>query len=578
MSKTKVEQRAITKIRDVIDDIELFTYHFNEMDKDISWDGNINMYHGDVDKKENFDSSIDVQIKGRTTPNKYLNSKHRFSLDKTDLENYLKKDGTILLLCLFGDGDSKYKIYYAKLLPYNIRKMLKQYASPKIKIDMKEVKSSSHFENICRNFNIDRNMQKGIKENIFNEDNLLLSSGKISKFYLWDKDFKNFNPQNLVGTWKYIYTLDENGYAINISYGELTNLVQNLNAKISDKDNEYVYDDVKLETTVDCQEVLFGKAFSLNITKKNFNIKICGTLSERIKQLKFVSKMFKNGFFLINEIEFKIILNKKEEEKINILLNEYIKLDNFFHKHNISKDVNFDKWEVQDFNRLYFWISAIEDKKEINLNSSINLVGSIKIKDIRLSVFARINKNKKFEIESLWNNNISKKYYFKYNTYKEEIETNNFYLVLNSEAYQADDVNFLEMQKSFEDMKLSDGEYLLMNMQVLEVLKAYDITKNDDLLQYAKYLTNLLLGHNQNNSIYYINYSQILKREDKLTEENIDKIIDIRNNSEALEIKLGCNLLLDNKTEVNSLLKRIDSHTLEIFKDYPISIYFDGMK
>lgn len=574
MSKTKVEQKAITKVRDIIDDIKLFNYHFNEMDKGISWDGNINMYHGDVDKKENFDSSIDVQIKGRTTPNKNLNSKHRFSLDKIDLENYLKKDGTILLLCLFRDDGSEYKIYYAKLLPYNIRELLKQYSSSKIKINMKEVESPSHLENICRNFNIDRNMQKGIKENIFNEDNLLLSNGKISKFYLWDKDPENFNPQNLVGTWKYVYTLDENGYAINISYGELTNLVEKLNAKIFDKDKEYVYDDVKLETTVDCQKVLFGKAFSLNITNKNFNIKICGTLSERIKQLKFVSKLFKNGFFLINEIEFKIILDKKEEEKINILLNEYIKLDNFFQKHNISKDVNFDNWKVQDFNRLYFWISAIENKKEINLNSSINLVGSIKIKDIRLSVFARINKNKKFEIESLWNNNISKKYYFKYNSDKEEIETNNFYLVLNSEAYQADDINILEMKKSFEDMEFSDGEYILMNMQVLEVLKAYDITKNYQLLQYAKYLANLLLNYDQSNSIYYINYFQILKREDKLTEEDIDKIIDIGNNSDSLEIKLGCNLLLDNKNEVNYLLKKIDSKTLEIFKYYPISIYF----
>ena len=36
MSKTKIEQKAITKIRDIIDSIELFTYHFNEMDKDIS--------------------------------------------------------------------------------------------------------------------------------------------------------------------------------------------------------------------------------------------------------------------------------------------------------------------------------------------------------------------------------------------------------------------------------------------------------------------------------------------------------------------------------------------------------------
>ncbi len=112
------------------------------------------------------------------------------------------------------------------------------------------------------------------------------------------------------------------------------------------------------------------------------------------------------------------------------------------------------------------------------------------------------------------------------------------------------------MQKSFEDMKLSDGEYFLMNMQVLEILKAYDITKNDNLLQYTKFLTNLLLNHNQNSSIYYINYCQILKRENKLTGENIDKIIDIRNNCDALEIKLGCNLLLDNKTEVNSLLKK----------------------
>lgn len=366
MSKNKVEQKAITKIRDIIDDIDFFTYRFNEMDKDISWDGNINMYHGDVDRKENFDSSIDVQIKGRTTLNKNLKNKHRFSLDKTDLKNYLKKDGTILLLCLFKDDGSEYKTYYANLLPYNIKQMLKQYSSSKIKVDMKEITSSSNFENICRNFNVDRNIQKGIKENIFNEDNLLSQDGKVAKFYLWDKDSTNFNLQKIVGTWKYIYTFDKNGYAINISYAELTNLIESLNATIFDKDKEYVYDDVKLETLVDCQKVLFGKAFSLNLTKKNFNIKICGTLSERIKQLKFISKMFKNGLFLINEVEFKINSNKEEEKKFNNLLNKYIGLDNFFRKHNISKDINLDNWEDKDFNKLSFWIAAIEDKKQLH--------------------------------------------------------------------------------------------------------------------------------------------------------------------------------------------------------------------
>ena len=54
-SKNKVEQKAITKVRNLIDDIEYFTYSFKEMDKNISWDGTIEMYNGNIDKKENYD-------------------------------------------------------------------------------------------------------------------------------------------------------------------------------------------------------------------------------------------------------------------------------------------------------------------------------------------------------------------------------------------------------------------------------------------------------------------------------------------------------------------------------------------
>ena len=54
-SKTKVEQKAITKVRDLIDKIDFFTYYFKEMDKNISWDGTIEMYNGNTDIKENYD-------------------------------------------------------------------------------------------------------------------------------------------------------------------------------------------------------------------------------------------------------------------------------------------------------------------------------------------------------------------------------------------------------------------------------------------------------------------------------------------------------------------------------------------
>ena len=67
-------------------------------------------------------------------------------------------------------------------------------------------------------------------------------------------------------------------------------------------------------------------------------------------------------------------------------------------KHNILKDVCLDNWEDKDFNKLEFWMNAIENNKPVELGSNISLVGSISIKDIRLSIFAKINSDKKFDI------------------------------------------------------------------------------------------------------------------------------------------------------------------------------------
>lgn len=573
ISKTKVEQRAITKIRDLIDKIEIFSHSFKEMDKNISWDGTIEMYNGNIDVKENYDYTIDVQVKGRTTNNKKFSSKYRFPLDKTDLENYLKKDGTILITCLFKKDGSDFRIYCTELLPYNIRLLLKQCSSNTIKVDLKEIKTAEQFENICRNFKLDKEIQKGIKSNIFDQNNLSSSKGKVTKFYTWNKEGKYFNPQNLVGTWKYIYTLDENGYAINVSYGMLCNIVETLNAKVYSKEKELIFDDVKLETKVEGKNIIFGKAFTMDCVKNKFNIKICGKLIDRIKQLEFITKISNDKIFYINDIEFSINIAKREQSKFTNLLEKYKKLRDFFNKHGIDKEIDFDTWKDCDFNYLEKWIDAIENHTPMEMNSDISMLGSISIRDIRLSVFAVKRDDGNFDILSVWNNNRETKYYFKYGSGIDEIETTNFYLILNAQAYQADDINIEEMKVYMDNVSFSDGEYELMNLQLLEVLKAYDITKKVDLINYAKYLIKKLLEHEPNSPIYYINYAQTLKREGYITDEIMKKIIEIRDSNVSIEIKISCNLLLDNKTEANILAQNLNKQTLEEFKKYPIAIY-----
>lgn len=438
---------------------------------------------------------------------------------------------------------------------------------------MKEIKGSEHFENICRNFKLDKEIQKGIKSNIFDEDNLYSTDGKISKFYIWDKDSQNFNPQSLVGSWKYIYTLDKNGYTVNVSYGILSNLIESLNVKIYNKNKELVFDDVKLETTVDGKKIFFGKAFTIDFANKKFNIKISGTLNDRIKQLEFIDKAFINSGFLINDFEFNIKPNRTEQNRFEEILKKYKKLKNFFIKHNVNKEINFDNWEDKDFNKLEKWMNAIENGTLIKLNSNISMIGSIDIKDIKLSIFATKEKNGEFKINSIWNNNMESKYYFQYGESKDSLKTQIIYLALNSQAYESDDINFKEMKSCFGNKILSEDEYILLNFQLLEVLKAYDITKITNLLEYSKYLSEILLKHEPNSPVYYINYAQILKRENKLSEQEYKKLIELRDNNSSQEIKICCNLLLDNKAEANILIKAVDTKSLEEFKKYPIAIY-----
>ena len=129
ISSKKTEQRAITKINELIDKIESADGHIQSNDKSISWDGTIDFYHGNIDKKKNFQFSIDVQIKGRTTNNKKLTDKSYFDLSVIDMQNFSKKDGTLLLMCLFKRESDDFKIYFSPLLPYHINNYLKNNAS-----------------------------------------------------------------------------------------------------------------------------------------------------------------------------------------------------------------------------------------------------------------------------------------------------------------------------------------------------------------------------------------------------------------------------------------------------------------
>lgn len=573
ISSKKTEQRAITKLNELIDCIETADSNIQKNDKTISWDGTIDFYKGKIDSKDNYEFSVDVQVKGRTKYKKKLNDKDSFDLSLSDLKNYLKKDGTILFQVGFKNNSEEYKIYYISLLPYDIHKLLKDNDTSLsiIKVKMREVKDYNHLEIICRNFQLNRERQKRMSKEMFNQNSLQTNTAKTVEFSVWEKNL--ISAVDLIGTEQYFYTMSEGNYPIGVDLGIISNLVEKLeNMIIYDFDKEVIYNDAKRETDLNNIKITFGNAFYFDLKNNTFNVKITGTFKERLKQLNFVVKAFKNkGFYINNEI-FK--LEEPMPHAFEERLNQYINFKKILEKHNIIKDLKFDEWDDKDFDRLNLWLSAIEDGMPLDLVSDISLMGSIKIKDLRLSIMAMKDKNNKFKVESLWNIEDHTKYYFKYVGYDQEIETNMLYLVLNKEAYLSDDINIQEMKKVIESYCLKKEEYLLLNLQVLEILKAYDCTKKHKLLEYAEWLVNILMRDNVDSyEVYYINYCQILKRDNRLTETEMTKLIEIKEKAKSSEVKLWCNILLENKNEANILLKSFDEETLKLLKQYPISIY-----
>lgn len=574
-SVNKVESRAVDKIRNLIDELDFVTERFNTNDKGQSWDGYIDLYHGNPDVKSNLDGIIYVQIKGRTVHTKRLEDKCKFDLDKVDLENFNKVDGTIFFLVKMKDNGD-FKVYYSALLPKNIHDLLKEQPNTKneIKIQLKELKSAFHLEKICRNFFEDQRKQKKLDFELFSNSNLLMNNCKSARFSDWNRG--KYNLLEILGEEKFVYLYDEEEKVIGVEFITISELVKNENENIIGKDGRIFYSEIKRVIDVDGNtRVIFGNGiFQLSTNPKEFKYFVKGSLDERLIGIEFLENMMDNKGFFIGDSWITLVEDDVKIEEIRKQKAIYMKMRNFCDKHKINKDLKLDEWSSQDIKNFIIWIDAIDNNKKVKLDENDkSLIGSIDIKDIRFSILAERQSDGGFLVSSIWNRSEQKKYHFIYNEGLEEIRTNNMFSVLNKPAYLSDDLNIQEMKDTFEGIELSENEEILINLQVLEIISAYDINNNLKLLEYAKFLLEKIKNIDGMKEIARINYLQIEKRVRSLNEEEIEEVLLIRNaaNDEEKFMKISANLLIDNITESKMVFKSLNAEEQKLFLSFPIA-------
>ena len=578
MMPDQIEENAVLTVRKEIAKYDILKSGIPTGDKEISWDGHIVVFYDDKRNKKSWRDRINVQVKGHLVK-KLKKGNSKFAIDVDDLLNYKKEGkGTLLLVVEMTDLENQ-KLYYANLLPVDLEEILRTIKDNQKEksIDIKPVveKTSSSLKNICLNFI--NNAQKQMKSKI-------IKAEEITKFQDVDRyEFDVVVPQNekisdyILNNEIYTY-----GYKGDLSLAfpksKITELSKNIEYNIFIEGIKY-YNGYKYVRTLEKDLIKIGKSVVINITEKKISIDLKGNIDERINDINFFINLIKYKYLEIDNNKIKIPFNIKEEnlkKQIKILrkdLTFLLKLKKSFKKFGVIFNANLEDLEENDWKSIDKLIALSENKQNIGINKEgvyylkINKykIGILAIKDIN----GRMNYYDYFKDIS----NVIKVTLANKSIKAENGIVTTPYIILKKEDFLTmSNINLKNIKYSISNIPEIGKQINDIRLLMLEILLAYDESKNNELLNLARYINNLIIKKDEKyETINVINKLQIVNRSRELKLKEIDELYNIRElENDNLPVLCAIAILLKNYSDFNRYFSKLSRKEKEEFKKYPI--------
>lgn len=125
MNTQTIEMLAACNVIKAVEESSFFSTYINYNDKEISWDGTIDVFNEENGKKKNLQGRFPVQVKG-TEQDNLSKKKISFEMEVADLKNYLDDGGCFIFVVYIKNSSTgtESKIYYAGLLPTDLIQIL----------------------------------------------------------------------------------------------------------------------------------------------------------------------------------------------------------------------------------------------------------------------------------------------------------------------------------------------------------------------------------------------------------------------------------------------------------------------
>lgn len=372
-----------------------------------------------------------------------------------------------------------------------------------------------------------------------------------------------------------LYTNSPEGRAIPIEWEEGAVLYETkLMKETVCVDMQPFYDSYLLNCDQDgVVSITVSPNISFNIRKKNLVFHVNSDLYQLKKDIDFMEKLFEkeckiifSGYFVFG---FKYEL--EDDFKQDFLLIKM--LYEMFSSIDINIKTPYSKLSPEDWKQVQFLLriynnqqdDAINDGTYYRLNIDNQCMVIFPIKDAETGKVRLLN-------------------IFRKNGYKTYVETTE-HNKIEAPMFSMDDIDsdiFSKLSENdyryiveiMSEIERNEQSFNVMNGILLRIIGAYDISNKQYIIKASEIIAEKLIADYPTEEIIYVNYCQIKKRLGKLTDENRDKLADLRSRCNENIILVCCvNLLLENKYEAEMNYKNMSDEVKGIFDKYPISIF-----
>jgi hypothetical protein len=577
-----IEALGVAAVKAAIAKTDYLVDYIKDKDKEPMWDGSIYAYSSKRKSNADWLGKSAVQIKGKSLDTLDV-VEIKYDIEVVDLKNY-KKEGGLLFFVVGIDDDGNTKIFYKALTPYLINKILEEkeeQGTVRVSFDIFPMQKNE-ICNVVMDF-----IRDAKKQELFTHDKILAleeflnAAGKDISFGFQCSGI----GYDINEPYKYLFNHETYMYAqntkLNITFPiEHIHRIERAGHSVSGTitiAGKVYYDRYQVVHNHEGLELHIGKSIMIDFIKGNnvskINYKLKGNIKEQIQDIQFIVDLIEKRLANINGIDFPIKPTDKELESFHIedakqLQQKLIVIDDMLSGLGVTKALEISNISAKEDEYLRMLITAFVENKSIRFKEGkVPSVGGISIGNVHLILRFRQMEDGSYLVE-----NFPKAEYEVSGEYKngKMFPTSKYVIMKTEDLMKADNI---QCKSIVDELFLyeNDGHYFNSNFLLLELIKAYDQTKEEVFLHEATRLAEWLRKAECLEGISIINYLQCIARQSGLSEEQEAELVELLEQcADNEQMKAGIHILLGNYKMANRCLDKLDMDKRKEFCEFPI--------